>query len=217
MISMKVRKYIHKTAKEQNLSVPDNYLDILDNYCKMTKEWGYKLFFKKIPYVNPHNLSAETVFHRIYVTPAWAAQLVLHDTDDTRNAFIMTLGHERTHDDKVYRFPLLAYLYFIRHVKEVYCDFGGAKKVCNSSRDKLIESIAYKMDFQKRSNKKDNEDCTHPSWERRRYYAENFDFGEKLIRQIAKDVKCRNQWLINSVIRSYDEIILINNTKGDTN
>lgn len=51
-------------------------------------------------------------------------------------------------------------------------------------------------------------DFMHPSWERREYYAEHFNFDEELIRQIAIDVGCSNEKLIKRISEYYKKIIL---------
>lgn len=222
MVSEEIKEYIIQVAKRAQCALPENYIEILEEYVVQVKTLGYKLIFEAKGHKRPDGLHAVSGYKTISVTPGWAAQLVLHNTADTNNAFMIMIGHEMSHDDNT-GLPVWTYIFlipywkFLRHVREVYCDFSGTRKIGNSSREIFVKSIDYKIDFKKRILEADISDFTHPSWERRRYYAENFDFGEKLIRQIAKDVKCRNQWLINSVIRSYDEIILINNTKGDTN
>lgn len=229
MDSNEVMEYIFQTAKQQSIDVPEDYWDILNNYCKIVEQWGYRLVFKSKQGTNPDGLHADTTFHKITVTPAWAAQLVLHDTVDTRTAFMMTLGHETAHDEKT-GFPLwayvvfLPYLGFLRHVKETYCDFRAAQKVCNSDRDRFVKSIDYKIDFKKEIGEKNINDFTHPSWQKRRAYAEHFDFGESLIKQIAKDNKCSGKRIETTVInfyKGYDIKLFpppepINNT-GDTN
>ena len=56
--------------------------------------------------------------------------------------------------------------------------------------------------------KKDEEGFIHPSWDKREYYIEHFDFDEKLIRQIAADVGCSNSKLIQKVCNYYKRIVL---------
>ena len=72
------------------------------------------------------------------------------------------------------------------------------------SRQKLLDSTRYK----KALKKKDKGDFAHPSWERREYYVTNFNFDEKLIRQIARDVGCLNERLIEKITQFYKPIVL---------
>lgn len=216
MISQKTIDYIFQAAHKQKLTVPSNYMDILDNYCNMALKLDCTLTFTELSGSNPDGPHAEARGREICASPAWAAQLVLHDNEETRNAFMMTLGHEKSHNDqhRRYLFPSLA---FIRHVREVYCDFSGAQKMCGRSRKKLVQSFKYKINFKQSVGEKDVDDCFHPSWERRLFYAKNFNFGEDLIKQIAKNVRCRNLRLIYQTIYSYDDIILIDDMEGETN
>ena len=73
---------------------------------------------------------------------------------------------------------------------------------------KLIENYGYKLNYKKECNQKDKSDFTHPSWARRLYYAENYNFNEDLIKKIAEDVGCKNKKLIKEISEFYDEIIL---------
>ena len=74
----------------------------------------------------------------------------------------------------------------------------------HSSKQKLLESVRYKRALKK----KDEEGFIHPSWDKREYYIEHFDFDEKLIRQIAADVGCSNSKLIQKVCNYYKRIVL---------
>ena len=94
--------------------------------------------------------------------------------------------------------------FFIAYVNELYADFGAAEKMANSSRQKLLDAMEYK----KARKNKDEGTCDHPSWAQRIYYAEHYDFGEELIRQIAKDTGCNNQKIIDKVCKHYQEIKL---------
>lgn len=137
----------------------------------------------------------------ILVSPEWATRLILFDNADTHNAFLITLGHEMTHNEG--DFPETHTHFndkkFIKWVNEVHADFGAAHKMTSSSRQKLLDSIEYKLSLKKQ----DNDSTTHPSWERRKGYVENYDFDNKLIKKIALDTDCTNSTLINDICNHY--------------
>lgn len=152
--------------------------------------------------------SSVTIFGGINCSPEWAARLVLFNDEATQNAFAMTIGHELTHlegefckkglhgEDKKFQSWL----------DEVHADFGSAEKMVDCDRNKLMESIEYKLNLKK----KDKDANSHPSWRRRKYYAEHYDFDKKLIKKIANDVGCKNEGLIGEAIKFYgkDNILL---------
>ena len=209
MICKSTKKYIKKRAKKENIKIPDDYENILNKYCRIVEEMGYTLKFKKSLNFPSNKLNANAGFFKnssIIVTPEWAARLVMYSDEEVHNAFKITLGHELTHKDNDLCFfkYRVKYYKFIAHVNEVHADFGGAQKMANANRHILLNAIDYK-----KSNKRvDKADSTHPSWEQRKYYAENYNFNEALIQQIAKDVGCKNRDIIDKVCNHYQEIIL---------
>ena len=113
-----------------------------------------------------------------------------------------------THKDGDY-FNLLSFginKRFVNYVNEVHADFGAAKKMVNSDREKLIASMNYKLSL--KANDKNTSD--HPSWSTRKYYAENYNFNKELIERIAKDVGCNNKDLIEEVCKYYNSDIILN-------
>lgn len=139
-------------------------------------------------------------------TPEWATQLVLYNSVETHNAFLITIGHELTHKDCDIFFLKhgLRNIRFVAWVNEVHADFGATQKMANNNRQELVNSMKYKKSYKEEDKDKTN----HPSWERRIYYAEHFDFGKELIQQIAKDAGCKNQKIINRVCQHFQEIKL---------
>lgn len=83
-------------------------------------------------------------------------------------------------------------------------DFAAAEKMVNSSRQKLLASIQYKI-IAKPNN---TDSFTHPSWIHRKEYVENYDFEDNLIHRIANDAKCVNDELIRKVKDYYRTIVL---------
>ena len=88
---------------------------------------------------------------------------------------------------------------FLSWVQEIYCDFYAAKIIVDSKRKSLIDSINYKM------KDKDGtiQGISHPSWNNRLKYAINYNFDEKLIKQIYTDSGCKNEKLLNKAIEFY--------------
>lgn len=145
----------------------------------------------------------------------WAVQLVINDSEDTFNAFLITLGHELAHKDG--DFSVLfwerkrkCYICkedrkFVNWVTEVHHDFAATEKIVGSSKEKLIESIDYKI-----AVKPNNTDSpSHPSWKQRKLYAEMGAFNRKLIDIIALDTDCTNITLIEEISCFYKDIILM--------
>ena len=127
--------------------------------------------------------------------------------NEIKDAFTITIGHERVHLEKdfFYKKPINKFgKKFVNWVNEVHADFGAAEKMADSSRDKLILSMKYKLSLKQT----DNDSPTHPSWKRRLEYASNYDFNEALIQRIATDTGCDNEVLINNINAYYKPINL---------
>lgn len=155
------------------------------------------------------------VKNRIYISAEWAATLVFNDNESTKIAFEITIGHELAHKDGDFAVLFWErkskhYLHkkdrkFVNWVTEVHHDFAATEKMANSSREKLLVSMDYKIAAKPNSI----DSRSHPSWEHRKEYAELGAFNEKLIRRIASDVDCKNETLITDVAKFYKDIILI--------
>jgi len=135
----------------------------------------------------------------------WAVQLVINDSEDTFNAFLITLGHELAHKDgdfavlfwerKSKRYIHKENRKFVNWVTEVHHDFA-AQKMVNSSKEKLLASMDFKIKL-----KPDSEySLTHPSWQQRKTYAKTGAFNKELIEKIASHTGCTDQDLINDVV-----------------
>lgn len=208
MISYSTKKYIKSKAIKSGTIIPDNYEDILNGYCSIVANFGHKLAFKKSSTLKNYKIGASAgPFKKsaIVVTPEWASRLVLINTGEVHNAFKITIGHELTHKDGdifVLKHGIRC-VKFLAHVNEVHADFGAAQKM-NLGRNILIKSMEYKKSFADN----DKSDCSHPSWERRKFYAKNFDFTKKLIQQIAKDTGCKNKKAVREACAHYNDIRL---------
>lgn len=141
----------------------------------------------------------------ILASQEWAIRLFLNN--EIKDAFTITIGHERVHLEKdfFYKKPINKFgKKFVNWVNEVHADFGAAEKMADSSRNKLILSMKYKLSLKQT----DNDSPTHPSWEKRLDYVSNYDFDETLIRKIAENTGCQNEILINKIISYYKPIML---------
>lgn len=179
-------------------------VSILDSYEKITLPDILRFTILKDGFFNILSACAILPDH-ILVSQEWAIQLFLNK--EINNAFIITIGHEKVHLEKdfVYKKAInKCEKKFISHVNEVHADFGAAVKMADSSRDKLILSMKYKLSLKHI----DNDSPTHPSWKKRLEYASDYDFNEILIRKIADDTGCHNEFLINKITSYYKPIIL---------
>lgn len=159
----------------------------------------------------------------IIASPEWAARLFLFDSEATRNAFTITIGHEITHIEGDFSNTKITRndKEFVNWVNEVHADFGAAEKMVECDRQKLRDSMQYKMNAKKEPKCKllnklikkvlnllHSDEYTHPAWKTRLEYATSYNFDEKLIKKIAAETGCMNQTLIDKVIDYYKPIIL---------
>lgn len=210
MIHKSTKQYLLKKAKSENITLPENYEYILDQFQNLAAQYEVKIVFKKLHNTTESKLNANAGYTNhsdIVITPEWAYHLITNNTSIVKNAFKITIGHELTHHE-VGKFVIFKNGFFASTfcswVNEVYCDFGGTQKMADSSREKLVNAIIYK----KSNTPNEITDHIHPSWNKRRYYAEHYDFNEKLIRKIAEDIHYHNQKVIQKVCNYYPEIIL---------
>lgn len=196
-----ILKYLRKYAKRNvsdinspNCSIPENYLDVLETYCEITRNVEvdgkyYELEFSTANNVNPRTLNADAGMDRIIVSQLWAAKIVFDGSEDTINAFKITLGHELSHKDEICPFKIEPLCWrFFKILNEVCADFGGAEKMANKSRTALERSCRYKRDFKIKTGRADKWGYGHPSWQKREEYAHNFDFNDELIEKVAHDM-----------------------------
>lgn len=203
--------HIKRRAKEENQEIPQNYQQILDNLNNMPQLNGNKIIFRLIKDNYGKHLSVTAIANgRVVCSLEWAAIYVLYNCPQTENAFLITVGHELTHKDG--DFGSLRYICRNRKLvgwaNEVHADFGAAQKMSNSGRQSLVDSCEYKHLYRLKYKHEDNDSSSHPSYQRRKYYAENFNFDKTLIQQIAKDVGCSNSELIDKLDDYYPDITL---------
>ena len=181
----------------------------LNKYSKLEQLNGNHLFYNKSIFDSDSVNANSAFFNIILVNYGWALHLIRNPNEETDNAFKITIGHELGH--KAGDFPIsMKYLFSRNAMKlifwsnEVQHDFYSAKIMVDYSRDALISSMKYKIKL-KKNNKSD---LSHPSWAKRLYYAEHFDFNEDLIKQIAIDTKCDNLELVKEIVDFYGIIEL---------
>lgn len=211
LLTQKTRKYITKRAEEEKVGLSTNYIQELKSYCKLTlQKYNCKLNFNGKQCLNPESLNANAGWFKystITVTPEWAFKLA--SDESVKPIFEITLGHELSHKDRhISCFTHMPNFRFCTWINEIYADFGAAQKMCDSSREDLLSAMNYKMNYKLNRGKQDKETLSHPSWKRRISYVENYNFDEKLIKQIAKDTNCKNQRLIAKAIKTYPTIYL---------
>ena len=93
MITKFTTSYIKNQATKLNITNYDTSLSKLYNYCSIIEGYGYELDFRKGRSLNFNSLNANAgLFQKssIVVTPEWAKQLVLYDSPELENIFILT-------------------------------------------------------------------------------------------------------------------------------
>lgn len=199
----KVLKY---KAKRFGGVIPKNWEQILESNSQLPDEYNSTSVKYTLFYLQKTLDVSLTPWGNIVYSLEWARRLVFDNDEYVQNAFRISIGHELTHkyEDISLRIDKKD-VSFMSWINEVHADFGGCQKMADGNRQKLISSIDYK----KKSKDRDKDSKSHPSWQRRRYYAENFDFNEQLIRQMAEDTGCKDEKLIQQVCDYYEDIMLI--------
>lgn len=198
----KVMKHVKMRAREWDIPLPDNAEARIACIEERFRKKGILIKFSTFPSLNNGSLGANAGFTHIIFSLEWAAYLVLKNDKTVWNAFLCSIGHELTHRDGNDINPFLhpINIRFIAWANEVHADFESENKMLGQSRSRLIAAMKFKYS----QKEQDQDSCSHPSWKRRIHYAENFEtFDEKLIRQIAKDARCKNKKLIQEVIDHY--------------
>lgn len=218
-----IKIHIIHRSKKLNKSIPNDIGSKIDEYENMfVPDNLVKFSFIKDGFFVLLNGRATGV-NGILLTPEWAARLLLDNNDDTINAYLITIGHEMTHNEG--DFSINGFQgknkKFINWVNEVHADFGAAEKMVEYNRQKLIDSMQYKMDAKKKPKCKllnnfikkalnllHSDEYTHPTWETRLEYATNYNFDKELIEKIASETGCTNDALIKEICAYYKPIVL---------
>lgn len=202
-VMMRCFKEIHKRLAE-----------ILVTYNEMPQVGNNKIHFSFLLF--PTVLGASSAMkNRIAVSAEWAARLILFDSEDTQNTFQITLGHELSHKDGDFAFLFWerknrCFIHkedrkFVNWVTECHHDYAAVEKMYSCSKKKLLASMEYKIKLKPNNN----DSNSHPSWNRRKGYVENYDFNLDLINKIASDTGCTNSILIKNICDYYKPILLI--------
>lgn len=201
-----IKRYVINRSKKLNKSFP---VDINRKICEFENMFAPDIWIR-ISYIKDgftSLLNGKAVNpNGILLTPEWAARLLLYNDDDTINAFLVTVGHEMTHNEGDFSTKGFhgKHKKFINWVNEVHADFGAAQSMVNSNRNKLLASMEYKI----KSKPHSKDSYTHPSWRHRKKYVEIGAFNKTLIETIATDTGCTNEKLIYKVAEYYQDIIL---------
>ena len=181
---------------DSNIS-SDDYLKILDASCERAKTTivngkYHQIEFRRGRGMDPNVLDGDAGFLNscpIIITPRWAAKIVFESSNETINAFEITLGHELTHKEEICALKggLLGWCFF-KTLNEVYADFGSAAKMKNKDRKALASACRYKRKFKIEEGQEDKWSDWHPSWQKREEYALNCDFNDALIERVAQDM-----------------------------
>ena len=208
-VSPLVKLYIKKNAKLKNVTLPDDYVRILQDVTNCYKELNCKIaflwlwnFWGRIP-----NASA-TIPGIIMINSEWAFQLVVNGGNEVvRDSFYMTVWHEMAHQKGDYFFLELFSnsSRFVNWVNEVHADYYAIEKSFDGSLKRGIPAMDHKLQMK---NNKDKDSYTHPSRKRRKEFVEKYDFGEELIREIARITNCCDSSLIEKVSSFFEPISL---------
>ena len=202
-----IRMYVFIRALYCNVKTYEGINVVLDKYENIIKakhcNFKFTFFYDCMTVQESMSLTRTKT---IVANPAWAAKLVLLNNSEIETVFLITSGHEMTHNEA--EFSTSGFRgknkKFINWVNEVHADFGGAEKMAQSSKEKLINSISYKI----RVKPNNQESSTHPSWKQRMNYAKTGVFNKALIETIAEQTGCTNNKLINDISKFYGEIVL---------
>ena len=217
MYNIVLYRYIKKRARKNGISISYNEIEKrLKQVDLLNTSKKIKVLFLLWKAGFSKSIEATAIFPLFVICSyEWAVQLVIDNSENIINAFLITLGHELAHKDGDFAVLFWErkskhYLHkkdrkFVNWVTEVHHDFAAAEKMVGSSKEKLIESIDYKI-----AVKPNNTDSpSHPSWKQRKLYAEIGAFNRKLIDIIALDTDCTNITLIEEVSCFYKDIILM--------
>lgn len=210
-----LRDLLSAKAGEWKVPVPEDWKEQLNHY-----QTEYNIELGEID--RNHFLSASLVGIRkskqkIQFNYEWALHLLLKKDPSIHKTFLVTLGHERTHGKGDWNPKFKSPIRFIRKLKnirfvlwlnEVHADMGSSVEFPELTRKDIIHACWYKVNVKFDNNLRDKEDMSHPSWARRIYYVQKYNFDEQLIRKIAADTGCEYVPLINRAIDEIPEIHL---------
>ena len=199
-------KYKKEHKKERRL-LPDNYKLILQEFAEKSPANGARILYLWFwDYGGKYPNAAATIPGLIVINCAWALLLIDKCNDETTtDAFNMTVGHERTHQEKDYPYirPFTKNQKFVNWINEIHADYGGIMKAFEGDVNRGINALEFKKNCK---GDKDKDHRSHPSWKSRIDYMDHIKkngFNANLIKQVAKDTGCKDQKLINKVCEHY--------------
>ena len=197
---MVYKTYVRKKAKEWGLIIPNNYKEILKEYHAIVKQNGCNLLFTKSIGINKLNARAP-ILNIMFFTPDWLAVILLKNDTYTKNAFILTVGHELAHTYDVTQRECRNFIKkrlthvettFLKWSNEVAADFKASKML--NSQTEFVNALKYKQQY-KQQYTIDTDNDNRPSWNKRIYYAQNCNTIQEALSQIYKDLGCNNNKL----------------------
>lgn len=213
-----IKIYVLIMALQYHIKRYEDVNTILDKYENIIKAQCYELRFSFFyDFITTHESMCLTRSNVIVANPAWASKLILFNNSEIEDVFLITSGHEMTHIEKEfsYRHLKAENRKFVKWVNEVHADFGGAKIMADSSKERLLSCIDYKIRLKSLGKQywikrliRQLIGSTHPSWQQRRIYAETGVFDKALIETIAINTGCIDKDLVNDVVNYYQEIVL---------
>lgn len=208
MVSLFVIVYVKIVGLRQHKKLR-RVSEILAKELLPFKNWRGKIFYACLWSMGSHipNASA-TIPGVILINAEWAVRIVFDQGNPTmHDAFTLTICHEMIHQERdFYFFDFFTNDgKFVNWVNEVHADFGGIRKGLDGKRNRASEAMKYKKSCRK---KLDRDSRSHPSWEKRIEYIENYNFNKELIDRIALDCNCKNTRLITNVINFFEIIDL---------
>lgn len=143
-----IRRAINKKKK-----IPKHIIEKLEDLENRTFPHNTKIRFTFFKDDFSKLLNAKAIPpNYVIISPEWAATLILENNITVENSFNITVGHEITHNLGDFSDAKLKNndKYFISWINEVHADFGAAKEMANNSRNKLIQSMYYKLSRKKK-------------------------------------------------------------------
>lgn len=206
-----LRMLLRKRSKQWNIAIPDDW----QNQWNMLKN-KYNVCYNATD-GNKFLSAGVSIGNTIGLNREWIVQLILKKDPNIHKTFLVTLGHERTHikedwkpkcKSPIWLIRKLMNRRFINWLNEVHADMGSSVEFPELTRKDIIHACWYKVSVKFDNNLRDKEDISHPSWARRIYYVQKYNFDEQLIRKIAADTGCEYAPLIDRAIDEISEIHL---------
>jgi hypothetical protein len=208
------RKYLKKKLKKCGIrydkdKAKEELLKLLGPYKEKLPE-NFKLIVDKEDALNGHN---NFITGNISISSKHLLEYLSgEDKEFSGKCILECLGHELGHYKALAPLPFYVISknickklatpdeLFRSRLVEVYCDHNALNFTgFDTETHRMIMKEHLKS---RKETKADKTDFFHPTWRERIKYI-GMDFGENLIRQVAKDNKCRNEKMIADQIEYY--------------